>query len=149
VSQYTLEPLLKGVAETLPGLADYLVGCDGGRSTVRKQLGIALEGDGGIAKGNQVFFRSGNLFELCPWDQCRMHFFANSDQSIMTVQDDLEHFSFHTNCFGSEDDIRALMYETFGRPIDIEIISGRPRHRKLTTLRFGAPSWCVDAQRRL
>jgi 2-polyprenyl-6-methoxyphenol hydroxylase-like FAD-dependent oxidoreductase len=156
VSQYTLEPLLKGVAETLPGLdvrfgwslmsfgqdadgvravvrglddreevisADYLVGCDGGRSTVRKQLGIELEGDGGIAKRNQVFFRSGNLFELCPWDQCRMYFFANSDQSIMTVQDDLEHFSFHTNCFGSEDDIRALMYETFGLPIDIEIIT--------------------------
>jgi 2-polyprenyl-6-methoxyphenol hydroxylase-like FAD-dependent oxidoreductase len=52
--------------------ADYLVGCDGGRSTVRKQLGIELEGDGGIGQRNQVFFRSDNLFEQCPWEQSRM-----------------------------------------------------------------------------
>ena len=76
ISQYTLEPLLKSVAETLPSVdgalrlrvpvvrrrtrdrvtaevqrgrqdldasrAHYLVGCDGGTSTVRKQLGIKL-----------------------------------------------------------------------------------------------------------
>ena len=75
ISQYTLEPLLKSVAETMPTLsvrfgceflslhagrrrrhragaharrrdrairAAYLVGCDGGASTVRKQLGIKL-----------------------------------------------------------------------------------------------------------
>src|ERR1700742_4098902 len=74
ISQYTLEPLLKSVAETLPGVtvrygceflsfeqdetavtaevseggkiskvtAQYLVGCDGGTSAVRKQLGFKL-----------------------------------------------------------------------------------------------------------
>src|SRR5205085_4324790 len=77
ISQYTLEPLLKSVAERLPTVsvrygceflsftqdragvkakvktaeetmseinALYLVGCDGGASLVRKQLGIALQG---------------------------------------------------------------------------------------------------------
>src|SRR5438093_2868978 len=75
ISQYTLEPLLKSIAETLPSVtvrygcelvsftqdrggvtaqvkdlkgaaseikADYLVGCDGGASVTRKQLGIQL-----------------------------------------------------------------------------------------------------------
>ena len=102
--------------------ADYLVGCDGGRSTVRKALGIGLEGDGAIAKRNQVFFRSEHFFDLCPWPQCRMYFFANDDQSIVTVQDDLKHISFHTNCFGSRADITAVMRATFGLPIDIETI---------------------------
>src|SRR4029077_17245472 len=78
LSQYTLQPLLKSIAETLPSVtvrfgcellsftqdqgsvtatvrdlggttseieAQYRVGCDGGSSTVRKQLGIALQGD--------------------------------------------------------------------------------------------------------
>src|SRR6204780_4933538 len=79
ISQYTLEPLLKSVAEALPsvtvrygtefldftehagsvtarlrdedgGVAEiealYLAGCDGGGSTVRRQLGIGLAGEG-------------------------------------------------------------------------------------------------------
>src|SRR6202023_946544 len=79
ISQYTLEPLLKAVAETMPGVtvrfgceflslrqdpdgvtatvksrqggpeqirAAYLVGCDGGASPVRHELGIKLRGEG-------------------------------------------------------------------------------------------------------
>src|SRR6202007_2459485 len=79
ISQYTLEPLLKSVAETIPSLdvrfgceflsfaqdgngvtaqvktpankteairAQYMVGCDGGASLVRKELGIELSGEG-------------------------------------------------------------------------------------------------------
>jgi 2-polyprenyl-6-methoxyphenol hydroxylase-like FAD-dependent oxidoreductase len=159
VSQYTLEPFLRSVADTLPhatvqfgcGLesftqdadgvtaevvhsdgtrgtirAKYLVGTDGGRSTVRKALGIALEGDGGIARRNQVFFRSENFFELCPSLQARMYFFANMDESIITVQDDLKHFSFHTGCWGDEDEIRKVMQETINLPIDIEILAATP-----------------------
>ena len=78
ISQYTLEPLLRRVAERTPGVtvrfgqelldldqddegvtarirtadgeerllrADYLVGCDGGDSTVRARLGIELRGE--------------------------------------------------------------------------------------------------------
>ncbi|HZQ28900.1 MAG TPA: FAD-dependent monooxygenase [Acidimicrobiales bacterium] len=159
VSQYTLEPFLRSVADSLPhatvrfgcGLesfvqddsgvtatvassdgtvetirAQYMVGTDGGRSTVRKALGIALEGDGGIARRNQVFFRSEKFFELCPSLQARMYFFANTDESIITVQDDLKHFSFHTSCWGDEDEIRKVMQETIGLPIDIEILAATP-----------------------
>jgi len=81
ISQYTLEPLLRSVAEAIPHAtvrygcelvafsqdaacvrarikrtgapdeeisADYLVGCDGGGSFVRKELGIALSGDANL-----------------------------------------------------------------------------------------------------
>src|SRR5579862_3601778 len=83
ISQYTLEPLLKSIAEELPSVsvryghalesftdeggpvtghirrsdgsmvdvtADYLVGCDGGASGVRKQLDIKLQGDANIGQ---------------------------------------------------------------------------------------------------
>src|SRR6201997_5173887 len=80
ISQYTLEPLLKSIAESLPSVtvrygceflsfeqdansvtaqvseggktstitAKYMVGCDGGTSAIRKQLGIELSGEGNI-----------------------------------------------------------------------------------------------------
>src|ERR1700733_494577 len=41
----------------------YLAGCDGGTSTVRKKLGIRLEGRGGIRELVQVIFRSEHLYE--------------------------------------------------------------------------------------
>ncbi len=106
--------------------ARYLVGCDGGRSTVRKLLNISLEGDGSIARRNQVFFRSEKFFQLSPSLQARMYFFANMDQSIITVQDDLKHFSFHTSCWGDYAEIERLMRETIGLPIDMEILAATP-----------------------
>src|SRR5215831_15157140 len=81
ISQYTLEPLLKGLVEKLPNVtvrfgcalesfeqdslgvtahvrtaggaaekirAAYMVGCDGGSSTVRRQLGIKLSGEANL-----------------------------------------------------------------------------------------------------
>ena len=156
VSQYTLEPFLKGVAEALPSVtvrfgcallsfaqdeqgvtaevedsqgvratirADYLAGCDGGRSTVRKALGIALQGDGGLARKNQVFFRSEDLYSAIPFEKGRMFFFANADESILVVQDDLKHFSFHTSCWGDEAEIRKTMDASIALPIKYEILA--------------------------
>jgi 2-polyprenyl-6-methoxyphenol hydroxylase-like FAD-dependent oxidoreductase len=156
VSQYTLEPLLKEVAERAPNVtvrtgcelvsfvqdgrsvtaavehtdgrketicADYLVGTDGGRSTVRKQLGIALLGQGRLARKNQIFVRCDNLFDVCPHPQGRMYFFANQDQSILSLQDSLRHFVFHTSCWGDEAELRKLIGETIALPIDFEILA--------------------------
>jgi len=49
-----------GVREELR--ASYLVGCDGGASTVRKKAGIKLEGKGRIRALVQVIFRSDELY---------------------------------------------------------------------------------------
>src|SRR5579884_3695702 len=99
ISQYTLEPLLKSVAEAKPAVsmrfgceflslrqdeagvtarvrrgdgaaeelrAKYLVGCDGGTSPVRKELGIALAGEGNLMQLRQALYRCDALFDLLP-----------------------------------------------------------------------------------
>jgi hypothetical protein len=90
---------------------------------VRKQLGIALVGQGRLARKNQVFVRCDNLWKVCPHPQGRMYFFANQDQSIFSLQDSLRHFVFHTSCWGDEAELRKLIGKTLALPIDFEILA--------------------------
>ncbi|MFN0303636.1 MAG: FAD-dependent monooxygenase [Burkholderiales bacterium] len=103
--------------------AAYMVGTDGGRSTVRKGLGIPLVGDGGLAKKNQVFVRSNKLWEAYQYPQARMIFFTNEDQSILSLQDSLRHFVFHTSCWGNEAELMQIIRKTIALPVDLEILS--------------------------
>jgi 2-polyprenyl-6-methoxyphenol hydroxylase-like FAD-dependent oxidoreductase len=103
--------------------AAYLVGTDGGRSTVRKQVGIQLLGEGGLAKKNQVFVRCDGLWDACPHPQGRMYCFTNEDQSIVSLQDDLKHFVFHTNCYGTEPELRELIAKTIDLDVEFEILA--------------------------
>src|SRR5687768_1444789 len=94
ISQYTLEPLLKSVAEGLPSVtvrygceflsfeqdadgvstqttagslrSKFLVGCDGGSSPVRQQLGIGLSGEGDLLRLRQALFHCEELFGRIP-----------------------------------------------------------------------------------
>jgi 2-polyprenyl-6-methoxyphenol hydroxylase-like FAD-dependent oxidoreductase len=52
-----------GARETIG--AQYLVGCDGAASTVRRALGIKLEGKGVLGTAVNMFFRAPNLLEVC------------------------------------------------------------------------------------
>lgn len=45
--------------------ADYVVGCDGGGSGVRRQLGIGLGGHGVLSHALSLFFRAPDLLEKC------------------------------------------------------------------------------------
>ena len=51
-----IEDLANGAVHEVS--ADYLAACDGGRSTVRKQLGIDYEGDAGLASFVSLYFRA-------------------------------------------------------------------------------------------
>ena len=55
--------LVSGKTEEIE--ADYLVGCDGAGSMVRRGLGIELEGQGTIGHPINLFFRAPNLVERC------------------------------------------------------------------------------------
>jgi 2-polyprenyl-6-methoxyphenol hydroxylase-like FAD-dependent oxidoreductase len=59
----TLADLATGACETVE--AQYLVGCDGAGSTVRRALGIALEGKGLLGTAVNMFFRAPNLLAIC------------------------------------------------------------------------------------
>ncbi|MGK2941375.1 MAG: FAD-dependent monooxygenase [Immundisolibacter sp.] len=153
ISQYTLEPLLKSIAQETPGVAvhsgcellsltqdgdgvsvqtidahgkqrqfraDYLVGCDGGVSTVRKQLDIPLEGQGRLARQNQIFFRSRGLFEAIPVGKGRHYYFL--PDTVLVVQDDMQHFMVNTTT-DIGNDAEQFLRTRINLPVDIEVLN--------------------------
>jgi 2-polyprenyl-6-methoxyphenol hydroxylase-like FAD-dependent oxidoreductase len=128
ISQYTLEPLLRSIADTRPELtvrfscemtsfvedetgitatlatdngpdeirAEYIVGCDGGSSTVRKQLGIALAGQGAIRKLRQALFYAPELYERIPMGKGRHYHIAKPPIfPFIIIQDSTKHWTLH------------------------------------------------------
>lgn len=57
--------------------AAYLVGCDGGISTVRKRSGLLLEGEGGRAPNLNVSFLSDELAAICVHPTASMYWVVN------------------------------------------------------------------------
>jgi 2-polyprenyl-6-methoxyphenol hydroxylase-like FAD-dependent oxidoreductase len=107
--------------------ADYLVGCDGGTSGVRKSSGIDLAGKGGLATLRQVFFRSDQLIEKVPVAGRARHFyFADGDSRMIgtaiVVQSDQRHFTFHTG-MPEGSDFAAAILEKIGVDVDIEVLA--------------------------
>ncbi|MGA2394685.1 MAG: FAD-dependent monooxygenase [Candidatus Lustribacter sp.] len=128
ISQYTLEPLLRSIADTRPELtvrfscemtsfvedetgitatlatdsgpdeirAAFIVGCDGGSSTVRKQLGIALSGQGRIRKLRQALFYAPELYERIPMGKGRHYHIAKPPIfPFIIIQDSTKHWTLH------------------------------------------------------
>jgi len=102
--------------ETARYAGQYLVGCDGGASPIRKALGIKLDGRGGIQRKSQVQFRSEDLYEKIPVGKGRHYYFP--DGSIVVTQGNRIDFTFHTPLTGEADyeaEIRAHI------PVDFEM----------------------------
>ena len=59
----TVTDLASGKQEQIEAL--YLAGCDGAGSTVRRGLGVALEGKGVLGSAVNMFFRAPKLLEAC------------------------------------------------------------------------------------
>jgi 2-polyprenyl-6-methoxyphenol hydroxylase-like FAD-dependent oxidoreductase len=117
-----------GDEETLE--VPFLVGCDGGASTVRKALGVGLVGDGSIASLRQVQFRCDELVPRVPLVGHGRHFlFADGDPRMvgtaMVVQSDQHHFTFHTG-LPEDTDFRAVIQRKIGVPLDVQILSVNP-----------------------
>jgi 2-polyprenyl-6-methoxyphenol hydroxylase-like FAD-dependent oxidoreductase len=170
VSQYTLEPLLKSIAEELPTVtvrygcelvsfaqdrdlvtadvksgdgagsqitAAYLVGCDGGASVVRKQLGIALQGEGDTLRLRQALYRCDDLFERIPIGKGRHYHVADDRATQLIVQDSTRHFTLHS-IVEQDSDMAAMFERTAGMPIDYEMLYvGEWRQNLLLADRYG------------
>ncbi|MCU1673737.1 MAG: 2-polyprenyl-6-methoxyphenol hydroxylase-like oxidoreductase [Frankiales bacterium] len=108
--------------------ARWLVGADGGVSTVRKQLGIALEGDGRIRRLRQVFFRSEQLFEAIPCGRGRHYYLP---EGALTVQDDLQHFVLNFLDWNDADDPLTRLRAALGLDVDLEILHEADWHHHL------------------
>jgi 2-polyprenyl-6-methoxyphenol hydroxylase-like FAD-dependent oxidoreductase len=101
--------------------ASYLAGCDGGASTVRKQLGIALHGQGNIRELRQVAFYSPDLFEKIPYGKGRHYSFLSSHGALIVVQGDRKEFTLHTD-LPEDTDFKPIIAELVGFPCDIHIL---------------------------
>jgi 2-polyprenyl-6-methoxyphenol hydroxylase-like FAD-dependent oxidoreductase len=169
ISQYTLEPLLKSVAETLPTVdvryghefisleqdtagvrarvgcgdstielsAHYLVGCDGGSSSVRRQLGIRLQGEANLLQLRQALYRCDGLFERIPIGKGRHYHVADAHSTFLIVQDSTRHFTLHS-VVDSDDDMKTMFEQTVAMPVDYEMLSCAPwRQNLLLADRYG------------
>lgn len=158
ISQYTLEPFLKSVADDLPNVtvrfgtelvdfehdaegatatvrsldgetseirADYLVGCDGGGSTVRRKLGIRLRGDANIRSLHQALFRCDELFDRIPVGdgpgKGRHYHVADDKQSFLILQDSTKHFTFHS-VIENDEEMKAVFERTITVDLDYEML---------------------------
>src|SRR5512143_101229 len=162
ISQYTLEPLLKSIAETLPTVdvrygceflafeqdaagvrakvkarsavseltAQYLVGCDGGSSGVRRQLGIKLTGDANLLQLRQALYRCDDLFERIPIGKGRHYHVADAHNSFLIVQDSTRHFTLHATV-ASDDAMKTMFEQVVGMPVKYEMLSCAPWRQNL------------------
>jgi 2-polyprenyl-6-methoxyphenol hydroxylase-like FAD-dependent oxidoreductase len=153
ISQYTLEPLLKSVAETLPSVtvrygcgflsftqdarsvtaevseagktstitARYLIGCDGGTSNVRRQLGFKLSGEGNILQLRQALYRCDDLFERIAIGKGRHYHVADAQSTQLIVQDSTRHFTLHS-VVEKDEDMAAMFERTVAMPVQYEML---------------------------
>jgi 2-polyprenyl-6-methoxyphenol hydroxylase-like FAD-dependent oxidoreductase len=154
VSQYTLEPLLKSVAETLPSVsvrygcelvsftqdaggvtaqvrdkdgavsaitAEYMVGCDGGGSTVRRRLGIKLSGEGNLLQLRQALYYCEDLYERIPIGKGRHYHVADDKATFLIVQDSTKHFTLHA-VVDNDADMAAQFEQTVAMPVKYDML---------------------------
>jgi 2-polyprenyl-6-methoxyphenol hydroxylase-like FAD-dependent oxidoreductase len=168
ISQYTLEPLLKSVAETMPSVtvrygceflsfaqdaqsvtaevseagktsaitAKYLIGCDGGTSAIRKQLGIQLAGEGNILQLRQALYRCDELFDRIAIGKGRHYHVADNQATQLIVQDSTRHFTLHS-VVEKDGDMAAMFEKTVAMPVKYEMLYvGEWRQNLLVADRF-------------
>jgi 2-polyprenyl-6-methoxyphenol hydroxylase-like FAD-dependent oxidoreductase len=169
ISQYTLEPLLKGIAEEFPSVtvrygcefmeftqdersvtatvksngntstitAQYLVGCDGGSSPVRRQLGIGLTGDSNLLELRQALYYCEDLYERIPMGKGRHYHVADGQSTFLIVQDSTRHFTLHS-VVETDADMATMFEKTVAMPVKYDMLYvGRWRQNLLLADGYG------------
>jgi len=122
---------------TATSRAQYMAGCDGGASAVRKQLGIALEGDGNIMQLRQALLRCDELFERIPIGKGRHYHVADMQATQLILQDDTRHFTLHS-VVEKDEDMAAMFEKTIAMPLPYEMQwVGEWRQNLLLAERYG------------
>lgn len=105
--------------------ARYLVGCDGGSSTVRKQLGIRLRGEGNLLRLCQALYHCPDLFDMLPIGDGpghgRHYHIADAQSTFLIMQDSTRHWTLHANV-EDPNDMKAQFERTIGVPVRYEML---------------------------
>jgi 2-polyprenyl-6-methoxyphenol hydroxylase-like FAD-dependent oxidoreductase len=103
--------------------APYLVGCDGASSTVRRQLGIRLEGSGSIRTLRQALFHCPDLYEQAPVGKARHYHIAEGPLfPFLILQDSTRHWTLHAAA-DSDAEMARIFEGAVGFPIAYEMLS--------------------------
>ena len=117
----------EGVTQSIR--AAYMVGCDGGASTVRKQLGIRLRGEGNLLELHQALFRCDELFDKIPIGNGpghgRHYHVADDRSTFLIMQDSTRHWTLHA-VVDRDEDMKALFERTVAIPVRCEMLSCAP-----------------------
>jgi 2-polyprenyl-6-methoxyphenol hydroxylase-like FAD-dependent oxidoreductase len=170
VSQYTLEPLLKSVADALPNVdvrygcellsftqdegsvtakvkssdgvvseitALYMVGCDGGASVTRRQLGIKLAGEGNLLQLRQALYYCEDLYERIPIGKGRHYHVADDKATFLIVQDSTKHFTLHS-VVDTDAEMATMFEQTVSMPVKYDMLYvGQWKQNLLLAERYG------------
>ena len=101
--------------------ARYLVGCDGGSSVVRRQLGIALQGDSNLLELRQALYYCEELYERIPIGKGRHYHVADAQSTFMIVQDSTRHFSLHS-VVETDADMVTMFERTVAMPVKYDML---------------------------
>jgi 2-polyprenyl-6-methoxyphenol hydroxylase-like FAD-dependent oxidoreductase len=154
ISQYTLEPVLKAIAEKLPSVAvrygcalesfaqdadavtaqvrkadgaietiraAYMIGCDGGGSLVRRELGIALKGDANLMQFRQALYYCEDLYDRIPIGKGRHYHVADGQATFLIVQDSTKHFTLHS-VVDNDADMATMFEKTIAMPLKYDML---------------------------
>jgi 2-polyprenyl-6-methoxyphenol hydroxylase-like FAD-dependent oxidoreductase len=125
--------------------AGYMVGTDGGASTVREQLGIGMSGTPALTYTTNVMFRCPDFSALHDKGLAYRFIFIGPEGTWLTIVAVNGADRFRMSIVGSpekinhsEDDIRAALERAMGRDFDYEILSVmRWVRRELVADRYG------------
>jgi len=122
--------------------AAYLVGCDGGSSSVRKQLGIPLRGEANLAKFRQGLYRCDELYDRLPLGEGpglgRHYLVADEWATFLIMQDSKRHWTLHA-AVESDEQMKQRFEETVGVPVRYEVLyCGEWRQNLLLADRYQA-----------
>lgn len=112
----TLKPSDGGQEEVR---CSFLAGCDGGGSTVRKSLGIRLEGQGSLRRMKQICFRSESLYDRIPMGKGRHYYFTDPEGSAIIVQGDRKEFTLNSD-IPDDTDLDAWIRRKIGPGIEFD-----------------------------
>jgi 2-polyprenyl-6-methoxyphenol hydroxylase-like FAD-dependent oxidoreductase len=118
-----IEGEISGTVET-----EYLIGCDGGRSTVRRSLGAEMVGDYALTQNLGIVFRAPDLASLHPHGPALHYWLVNDDAPGFMGPIDLDGhwWLIRTDIPADQDPLRLdaaqLVRDAVGAPIEPEIL---------------------------
>jgi 2-polyprenyl-6-methoxyphenol hydroxylase-like FAD-dependent oxidoreductase len=105
--------------------ARFIVGCDGGASGVRKQVGIQLRGQGNLLRLHQALYYCPGLFDMIPIGagpgKGRHYHIADAQSTFLIMQDSTKHWTLHA-VVDRPEEMAAQFERTVGVPVAYEML---------------------------